>query len=750
MIQFPTRILISAFALAPVALAQDQALEQASPATHASAKSVVPPTPQLPPSPSTSSPGTVAVLFTNIATSPTSDVPGAPLGTKFTSGSGSTNFDKPWVSANGLHWAIRADTPLATSEDSVLMVDGTLFMREGTPTPFNPLTNWGQTDIRVGIADNGDLALFTNTTETANDDYVLKYTAAGGTWTIIAQEGAGIPALAGVTYDDDLDSISLLADGRVAFRANGIDGTGITAALNDEILIIGAALDTQTSVTIPTGQAGGATDSWQNLTFENIWVSLDGLHVLIDGDTDAATTVDDVTTYDNAVVIQEGQPLAGTGFTSPVVSGGPDEVAMDAAGRWYARGNNADGEDWVLRNGVVIAKTDNPLALSGDRVFLSAIINEAQETPPSGSTATGSARFLLNTVTNELHYDITLSGLVGETAAHLHGFAGPGVPAGVLYALPIGNQKDGVINYLESEEPSILAGLTYVNIHTGAFPGGEIRGQVVVDVESWDDADFADGFFAMAGNAAGDYVVGGLTSAPSSVNGVIVMNNSIVLLREGDPVDVNGNGLFDDDAYYNTFGNDDCVLLEDGSLYFTATLKNGAGTAFAQGVFLRRANNFQSSFCYGDGAGTACPCGNVSIVGQTAGCVNSFGLAGRLDSSGLASVSGDSLVLTGTQVPNGPGLYFQGTGSFGGGNGIPFGDGLLCAGGTIIRMGVVFAAGNTSSYPGGTTPGPINVVGFNAAGDSRTYQLWYRDGDPGFCTVSTFNLTNAVRVVWSL
>ena len=742
-------VALGVFALAPIAAAQDSDES----VLQAPTRPIVLPSIQLPPSPSTSSPGRVQVLFTNIATSSTSDVPGAPLGTKFTSGSGSTNFDKPWVTPTGSHWAIRADTPLATTEDSVLMVDGTVFMREGTPTPFNPLTNWGPTDIRVGLLDNGDVALFTNTTEAANDDYVLKYTAAGGTWTVIAQEAMTIPALPTSTWDDDLDSISLLADGRIALHGDLIDGGGILTA-NDEILVIDNVLIAQEGITVPTGQAAAGTLAWENFTFENTWVSLDGLNVLIDGDL-TGTTNDDVTTYNGAVVIQEGFPIPGTAFTSAVVSGGPDEIYMDAAGRWYARGNNADGQDWVVRNGTVLAKTDDLLTTSGDRVRMTATLNAAQVVPPGASTATGTGTFLVDTSNNTLTYDITLTGLLtSETGATINGFAAAGGTGAPLYVLPAGNAKQGVIVYAESEEPSILAGLTYVEITTTGNPGGEIRGQIVVGSESWDDADFADGYFAMCGNGLGDFVIGGLTNAPSLVNGVLVLNNSVVLAREGDPVDVDGNGLYDDNAFFNTFGNDDCVLLDDGSLYFTATLKDSANTAFAQGVFVRRAGNLQRAYCFGDGSGASCPCANFSAVGQMAGCVNSLGTAGRLDTTGIASVTSDTLVLNGTLVPNGPGLYFQGVNQLGGGLGLTFGDGLRCTGGSVIRLGIVVASGNTSTYPTGVTPPnnvPISVKGFATPGAVLNYQLWYRDsgfsaGD--YCTPAAFNLTNAISVTW--
>ena len=157
-----------------------------------------------------------------------------------------------------------------------------------------------------------------------------------------------------------------------------------------------------------------------------------------------------------------------------------------------------------------------------------------------------------------------------------------------------------------------------------------------------------------------------------------------------------------------------------------------------------------TSFCLGDGTGLACPCANSGAAGN--GCANSLNAnGGNLTASGSASVSGDTWVLAGSGIPNGPGLYYQAVNQLGGGNGVVFGDGIRCIGGSVIRLGIVTAAGNASTYPTGVTPPnsvPISVKGFNLAGDVRNYQLWYRDSAIGFCSASVFNLTNALNVTW--
>ena len=150
-----------------------------------------------------------------------------------------------------------------------------------------------------------------------------------------------------------------------------------------------------------------------------------------------------------------------------------------------------------------------------------------------------------------------------------------------------------------------------------------------------------------------------------------------------------------------------------------------------------------TSFCVGDGVSTPCPCGNPSTNGG--GCANGTGDGGVLSGSGAASVSLDSLVLSSTGLVSGqPGLYFQGNNAINGGLGNPFGDGLRCAGGGVIRLQVGFAdAGGASA-----TTANLVLKGGVIAGDTKRYQLWYRDPLTTPCG-SSFNLSNGVEMVFT-
>lgn len=107
-------------------------------------------------------------------------------------------------------------------------------------------------------------------------------------------------------------------------------------------------------------------------------------------------------------------------------------------------------------------------------------IDGLQEVPANASPASGLGIVDLNTDTNMLSWNITYSSLIGsQTAAHFHGAAPPGVNAGVRVGIGLGNPLIGSAMISDAFENEIIAGLWYVNIHSSAFPGGEIRGQVV-------------------------------------------------------------------------------------------------------------------------------------------------------------------------------------------------------------------------------------------------------------------------------
>ncbi len=124
---------------------------------------------------------------------------------------------------------------------------------------------------------------------------------------------------------------------------------------------------------------------------------------------------------------------------------------------------------------------------SGVSVTRVALLTGSQETPANASPGKGAGLFEINTQANTCSYRIVFYGMMGaENNAHIHGPAGPGVPAGVVHPLPLGQVKVGVWNYPENMEAALLGGQLYVNIHSTVFGGGELRGQIVTHVAFMD------------------------------------------------------------------------------------------------------------------------------------------------------------------------------------------------------------------------------------------------------------------------
>jgi len=105
-------------------------------------------------------------------------------------------------------------------------------------------------------------------------------------------------------------------------------------------------------------------------------------------------------------------------------------------------------------------------------------------------------------------------------------------------------------------------------------------------IESWSDAEFLDCFFLHVANSNGDFIIGGVSDGPTATNGVLVLNNTDEVVREGDPFDLDGNGMFDDDTFFDTFGNDDGWLTDGGLFYFVATIQDGTDNRIGQGLFV--------------------------------------------------------------------------------------------------------------------------------------------------------------------
>jgi len=138
---------------------------------------------------------------------------------------------------------------------------------------------------------------------------------------------------------------------------------------------------------------------------------------------------------------------------------------------------------------------------SGSRSF-KAKLSGFQEVPTVSTQATGEFRARINSAGTEIAYELEYSGLEGSVlASHVH-LGARGVAGGVMFflcgggsapACPASGKVTGTVTATDVIGPAaqgiapgefaealraLRAGMTYANVHSTKFPGGEIRGQI--------------------------------------------------------------------------------------------------------------------------------------------------------------------------------------------------------------------------------------------------------------------------------
>lgn len=117
-------------------------------------------------------------------------------------------------------------------------------------------------------------------------------------------------------------------------------------------------------------------------------------------------------------------------------------------------------------------------------IVFKADLKGSSEVPPNTTGGSGSVTATFDPATKELTWSGKYSGLTGPvTAAHIHGPAEPGKNAGVVMWLstkgqPFPSPFTGSAKLNDAQASDLMSGQYYINIHTAANPGGEVRGQL--------------------------------------------------------------------------------------------------------------------------------------------------------------------------------------------------------------------------------------------------------------------------------
>lgn len=439
--------------------------------------------------------------------------------------------------------------------------------------------------------------------------------------------GLGIPFRAGGTATSAFERPIVSALG-LHFGINVVAATGATT--NDDVLLVDGAVVAREGDPTPWPTAG------ENVgTIDADFALNDAGDILLGNNTSATVNDDYIALLQGGVWTVLAQEAGLINPVLPAIVGGASgtwDDAMDSTvlltsgtALWRAEGvdglttGTANDELIVLGGGAALQKgVDVPLGQAGGAM-------ESWENFDLGdlyASPDGSVVLIQGDLTGAT---------TGDDVVVLNGFVivQEGVPlAGGPFVEPV--DLDGIVKaWVDVGGSFYVRGNNDVTETDWVFRNGIVVAEssgadevVPGSGEHWDDATFADCFFAFDGNLAGQFVLGGVTDGPVDTNGVLVFDDGLgfrtVLCRESDPIDLDGNGLFDDDRFFNTFGNDDVRLLDDGTVVFTATLKNGAGTAVDQGVFRLAPKTASCTVRNGSGVNpVACACATLPVLGTT-------------------------------------------------------------------------------------------------------------------------------------
>ena len=123
-------------------------------------------------------------------------------------------------------------------------------------------------------------------------------------------------------------------------------------------------------------------------------------------------------------------------------------------------------------------------------IYFEAHLSGSQVVPPTPSSRTGTAVFILNESQTEVEYSIDFSTLVEKDFAVNFRSASPGNNGPVLYTPQRNAVNQGVWALGHFNLLDLLNGRIYVELCTGEFPEGEIRGNLgepvsPAEIQSW-------------------------------------------------------------------------------------------------------------------------------------------------------------------------------------------------------------------------------------------------------------------------
>ena len=226
-----------------------------------------------------------------------------------------------------------------------------------------------------------------------------------------------------------------------------------------------------------------------------------------------------------------------------------------------------------LTSGAVIAQTDvhspsGQLALPAQT--LDFLANQRLAASADGSFVAWAGDLNGNMATDAV---IT----AGGTVVAQEGFALPGLTAPVhavcpsmfsLCVAPRGGSWAAVGSNIDGGDWVLIDGSVAARTDAPVASGLDDR---------FDDTLRTATFLGVAVNSSGSFLIAGMTDGPANANEVVVLNGRRVVLREGDPIDIDGNGVADDNAFAGSIRESGIALGDNGRVFAVISVRNPSG-----------------------------------------------------------------------------------------------------------------------------------------------------------------------------
>lgn len=360
---------------------------------------------------------------------------------------------------------------------------------------------------------------------------------------------------------------------------------------------------------------------------------------------------------------------------------------------------------------------------------------------PVATPATGDAWVTVDDVTRYVHVQGTFSNLSAAiTNVHLHGLAPAGSPGGVLIPLAFtagtSGTYEGSATLSAANVAGVLDGLSYVNVHSAAHGGGEIRGQASYDP------------IIMAGALDGTQAATG--SAGTGTYMATVDRNTNLVQIDGTYTGLSGNvtvAHLHGPAWLGVPGGVVFGLSQTGGSAGTfsgsATVTDTQLLDIVEGFTY--VNIHSSTFGGGEIRGQV----NTGTLGASycQAVPNSTGAASFIVAFGSPRVTDNDVQLAVAGLPANAFGYMIASQSSN--QSFPTGgsSGRLCiVGASVARFGATVQSSGVAGFFSAqidVTNIPTNPATVIAPGDTWNFQAWHRDTSP---SGATSNFSNAVSI----